>query len=91
LLGGLFERLQFRNILRHLFLLGSKLLLRFGKLLEFLLGGCKLFLLCNQVLYAASHVNEVLHHSIKLLCHFRGCRGCGGRCCCLCDSLRMRN
>ena len=86
MLGGLFERLQLRNTLRHLFLLGGKLLLRCGELPELLLRSGELFLLGNQILYATPDVNEVLHQRIKLLRQFRRWCGRGGRCCCLCGS-----
>jgi hypothetical protein len=51
----LLGRLQFREILRQLFLLGDELCLLGGELIQLLLSGCKLFLLGGELLNAVSH------------------------------------
>ena len=70
---GLLARLQFCDILGHLFLLRSKLLLLGNELLKLLLRGGKLLLLGGKLLYPAPHEGEILHHRVKLLRQFRRC------------------
>ena len=76
--GGLLAGLQFCDILRHLLLLRSKLLLLGNELLKLLLCGSKLLLLGSELLYPAAHEGEILHHRIKLFRQFRRrCRRTG--------------
>jgi hypothetical protein len=56
--------------LGHLFLLGSELRLRGGKLL----------LLCCEFVYAAAHGCEIACYGLKLPRHFRRRCGRAGRC-----------
>ena len=70
---GLLARLQFCDILGHLFLLRSKLLLLGNELLKLLLRGGKLLLLGGKLLYPAPHEGEILRHRVKLLRQFRRC------------------
>lgn len=71
-------RLQFREILRHLFLLGDELRLLSGELIQLLLGGGKLFLLGGELLNTTPHSGHVLRHCLELLPQFgRWFRRCG--------------
>ena len=74
------DRLRFCNVLGHLFLLGSELLLRGGKML----------LLGSELLYAAPQDGEISCHSLKLLHQFRRHCGRGGRGCSLSDGRWLR-
>ena len=76
---GLLARLQFCDILSHLFLLRSKLLLLGNELLKLLLRGGKLLLLGGKLFYPAPHERKILHHHVKLLRQFRRCRRRTGR------------
>ena len=71
-LPGLLERLEFRNALANLFLLGSKLLLLGRELLKLLLRSCKLLLLDGKL------GADALRQCFQLLAHIRryGRRGC---------------
>jgi hypothetical protein len=73
----LLGRLQFREILRQLFLLGDELCLFRRELIQLLLSGGKLFLLGGELLDTASHGGQVLRHCVKLLRQFW--RRVGGR------------
>ena len=77
--GGLLARLQFCDILGHLFLLRCKLLLLGNELLKLLLCGSKLLLLGGKLLYPAAHEGEILHHRVELLRQFRRCCRRAGR------------
>ena len=69
------DRLRFCNVLGHLFLLGSELLLRVDKVLLF----------GSELLYAAPQDDEIPCHALELLHQFRRRCGRGGRWCCLSD------
>ena len=71
---GLLERLEFRNALANLFLLGSKLLLLGRELLKLLLRSGKLLLLDGKL------GADALRQCFQLLAHIRryGGRGCDG-------------
>jgi hypothetical protein len=73
-------RLRFCNVLVNLFLLGSELLLRGGKML----------LLGSELLYAAPQDGEISCHGLKLLHQFRRRCGRGGRWCSLSDRRWLR-
>ena len=74
------DRLRFCNVLGHLFLPGSELLLRGGKLL----------LLGSELLYAAPQDGEISCHALELLHQFRRRCGRGGRWCSLSDRRWLR-
>ena len=63
----LLGRLQFREILRELFLLGDELCLFGCELIQLLLSGGKLFLLGAELLNTAPHGGQILSHCFKLL------------------------
>ena len=67
------DRLRFCNVLGHLFLPGSELLLRTGKTL----------LLGSKLLYPAPQDDEISCHALELLHQFRRRCGRGGRWCSL--------
>jgi hypothetical protein len=56
--------------LSHLILLGGKLFLPGGKLLKLFLCGGQLLLFGRELLDAAPHGDEILHHRLKLLHQF---------------------
>jgi hypothetical protein len=72
-IGVPLDRLRFCNGLVHLFLLGSELLLRGGKVL----------LLASELLYPALQNDEISCQGLKLLHQFRRRCGRGGRWCSL--------
>ena len=63
----LLGRLQFREILRELFLLGDELCLFGCELIQLLLGSGELFLLGAELLNTAPHGGQILSHCFKLL------------------------
>jgi len=59
-LPSLLQRLEFRNTLANLFLLDGKLLLLGRELIELLLRGAQLLLLCGKFLHAVVQGADVV-------------------------------
>ena len=68
---SLLERLEFRNGLANLVLLGSKLLLLDRELLKLLLRSDKLLLLDGKFLYIAADGTDVLRQCFQSLAQIR--------------------
>ena len=78
LLAGLLQRLEFRNTLANLFLLGRKLLLLGCELIKLFLCGDKLLLLGGKLLHATPHGADVVRQFFQLPAQIR--RNEGRRC-----------
>ena len=68
-------RLQFREILRQLFLLGGKLCLFGRELFQLLLSGGELLLFGGELLHTAPYDGQILGYCFKLFHQFRSWRG----------------
>ncbi len=67
----LLGRLQLRQVLSHLLLLGGKLLLRGSELLKLRLHGSKMLLLSSEMLYVVPHGGKIQRHRLQLLHYSR--------------------